>query len=640
MTIGNLPKDIRKKPSKQGQILLAYLPVTHLDHITNKAARRRMQANLFHRCLQFILKPIIKPGTDGIVMRSGNGNNYNTHPIFAIHVGDYPEQCQVTCVKNHKCPSCLVDPDERGDWKPDWIKHPPLYDLNHILKIMDNPFHEDWPKLCEAAGVRPVFNPYWKDLPYADPFLSICPDILHQIYQGIIKHLIAWLKVVYGEAEIDARARRLPPNHHIRIFSNGFCHLSRLTGREHADICRVILGIIIDIPIKNHPTQSTSQIIRAVCALLDFAYLAQYPVHSSQTLGHMMEALHRFHENKDIFIQLGARLNFNINKLHFALHYRLLVERYGTTDNYNTEHTERLHIPYAKDAFEASNGKNEYPQMTHWVERKEKILDHDKYLSWYYAGCPPLVSIAPAQIPDAFQMTKHPSEKAVSFEDIVVNYNAHGFQHALIHFIVKKQQPHLSFDQVEAEVPRTPLAWNTVAVYHKARFWLGNREVSRLQSDEFDVVHANPKRINTQDKDVPARGDTVLVNEGTGEYIGLKGHRIAQVKVIFSLSKRAIASSFPSHYSPPQYLAYVEWFSKFDDNPLADHQFYQVKKLFYQGRRVGSVIPLANITRSVHLFPKFDPVNYRKWTSATVLEDCSVFYLNHFSDRNAFHTMI
>ena len=38
LTIGNLPKSIRRKPSRQGQILLAYLPCTCLLHITNMAA--------------------------------------------------------------------------------------------------------------------------------------------------------------------------------------------------------------------------------------------------------------------------------------------------------------------------------------------------------------------------------------------------------------------------------------------------------------------------------------------------------------------------------------------------------------------------------------------------------------------------
>ncbi|KAI1789745.1 hypothetical protein LXA43DRAFT_1062569 [Ganoderma leucocontextum] len=48
LTIGNLPKAICRKPSRRGQILLAYLPTSRLKHITNKAARRRVAAHTIH----------------------------------------------------------------------------------------------------------------------------------------------------------------------------------------------------------------------------------------------------------------------------------------------------------------------------------------------------------------------------------------------------------------------------------------------------------------------------------------------------------------------------------------------------------------------------------------------------------------
>ena len=39
MTISNIPKEIRRKPSKHAYILLAYLPTTRLTHVSNKAQR-------------------------------------------------------------------------------------------------------------------------------------------------------------------------------------------------------------------------------------------------------------------------------------------------------------------------------------------------------------------------------------------------------------------------------------------------------------------------------------------------------------------------------------------------------------------------------------------------------------------------
>jgi hypothetical protein len=55
-------------------------------------------------------------------------------------------------------------------------------------------------------------------------------------------------------------------------------------------------------------------------------------------------------------------------------------------DNYNTETSEYLHIDLAKDAYRAMNCKDEYVQMTQWLEWKEKILHHDQFINWKIAG--------------------------------------------------------------------------------------------------------------------------------------------------------------------------------------------------------------------------------------------------------------
>ncbi|KAL0067286.1 hypothetical protein AAF712_005684 [Marasmius tenuissimus] len=58
------------------------------------------------------------------------------------------------------------------------------------------------------------------------------------------------------------------------------------------------------------------------------------------------------------------------------------IKYFGSTDNYNTKTTERLHIDFAKDAYRTSNRKDEYAQMTRWVERRKKIAYHTNYIAW------------------------------------------------------------------------------------------------------------------------------------------------------------------------------------------------------------------------------------------------------------------
>ncbi|KDQ52414.1 hypothetical protein JAAARDRAFT_138652, partial [Jaapia argillacea MUCL 33604] len=57
----------------------------------------------------------------------------------------------------------------------------------------------------------------------------------------------------------------------------------------------------------------------------------------------------------------------NILKFHSLLHYINAICLYGTTDKYNTEMFEHLHIDLAKDAWHSTNHKDEHSQMVKWV---------------------------------------------------------------------------------------------------------------------------------------------------------------------------------------------------------------------------------------------------------------------------------
>ena len=134
----------------------------------------------------------------------------------------------------------------------------------------------------------------------------------------------------------------------------------------------ILLSLIIDVWLDNG--MSNVCLIQAVHALLDFLYLAQYPVHTDDSLELLEDALQCFYDNKDVFVNLGIQESFNLPKLHFASYYIEYIKLYGTLDNFNTEYMEQLHIDLAKDAYAATNHKDEYAQMTLWLECKEKIF--------------------------------------------------------------------------------------------------------------------------------------------------------------------------------------------------------------------------------------------------------------------------
>lgn len=82
MTIGNIPKEICRKPSCHAYVLLAYLPTTWFENVTNKAFCRRLLANMYHACMSKILEPLQSTGVNGIDITSGDGNTY--HDIHSL----------------------------------------------------------------------------------------------------------------------------------------------------------------------------------------------------------------------------------------------------------------------------------------------------------------------------------------------------------------------------------------------------------------------------------------------------------------------------------------------------------------------------------------------------------------------------
>ncbi|KAM6501374.1 hypothetical protein JOM56_004388 [Amanita muscaria] len=628
LTIGNLPKAVRCKPSQRGQILLAYLPTSKLTGVTNRASQRRMVANLFHCCLRRLLSPLEHTGVEGTIMTDGDGIARRVHPILAVYIGDYPEQVMVTCVKTGECPKCnIVQATAR--------------DLNAVHRALSsvNGDTREYIRACKDAGIKPVYHPFWEPLPYIDIFQAITPDILHQLHQGVFKHLVAWLLQAYGAPEIDARVRRLIPNNHIHIFPNGISRLFRVTGKEHNFISRIILGVVSDIRLPGG--FNSRQLVRAVRALLDFIFLSQLPAISMQDLKYMESSLKSFHENKAIFVDLGIRDNFTIPKLHALEHYITSIQLFGSTDNYNTQHTERLHIDYTKEAYRATNTRDEYPQMTAWLERREKIERHEKYIQWQNRApslddtlpLPP--QIMPHSLTDRLhiKMTQKPTIQVVSLHDLVSKYGASFFCDAFARFVVLCRHPQTTRSHLEREAIDVHIPFRTVSVYHRIRF-----ESAHSQGEGFvDAILIRPQYKNTKGHLVPGRFDTALVYCGPETQNGIHVYRVAQIRVVFTIGSEALKHLYGSCEHPPKHLAYVEWFTPFRPSPEADSLLYKIEHSCQGNSRLASIIPVSHIAQSIHLSPlpsgRLIP---REWTSNNILDNCRSFLVNSFSDTRTY----
>ena len=219
-----------------------------------------------------------------------------------------------------------------------------------------------------------------------------------------------------------------------------------------------------------------------------------------------------FHNNKAVFVDLSIRQNFNIPKFHSLLHYTSSIHLFGTTDNYNTEQSERLHIDLAKNAFRATNRKDEYAQMTTWLECCEKVQQHSAPIDWrqnLLQNVQTWTLIGPLSVRTQFvKMPQTPSGKAVPFPDIFWNHNTPLFQDALGDFIASVNNPGLGVCALCTHGGNTLFTFRTVQVYHNMKF-TGMNDAQKWEI--VDTVYVQLEQKDKRGWIIPVRFDTVLI---------------------------------------------------------------------------------------------------------------------------------
>ncbi|KAJ7307752.1 hypothetical protein DFH08DRAFT_720062 [Mycena albidolilacea] len=120
------------------------------------------------------------------------------------------------------------------------------------------------------------------------------------------------------------------------------------------------------------------------------------------------------------------------------------------------------------------------------------------------------------------------------------------------------------------------------------------------------------------------------------------GTRVGRVKVLFRLLEKLDDNTpVPTNW-PTTCFAYVEWFSPFKSRHDDNHEMYSISALPRRanGTSNGSIIPLTDIRQTCQLFPKFGRDNVDPgWTTDTVLDNCTSFYVNNWASLYAYQSI-
>ncbi|OJT13041.1 hypothetical protein TRAPUB_10413, partial [Trametes pubescens] len=509
-----------------------------------------------------------------------------------------------------------------------------------------------------TQGLRPVYRPFWADLPHTDMFECITPDILHQIHKGVIKdHFLPWCQKLVGKEAVDERVAAMPESHGLRHFKKGVSLISQWTGTEAKELEKILLGIIAG--------RADSEIQKAARGLLDFVYYAQYEVHTETTLARMKRALDSFHRHKQAFITHGIREHFNIPKIHSLVHYVDAIRRLGCLDGVNTETSERLHIDYAKKAYRASSRREYYTQMTTWLQRQEAIERRDSYLAWITGQLEQdmkeaslgredeqehvdeaeedaedaepeatgadvadeevqaLRELINSNVSRAFQLSLTPTARRVTLDRLSSGYGAPDFLVEVNAFLSDHDHPPRLRALTSLEID----VYHTINVLLPANIHCANHKRIR----KIRATPAIPR--NRDHRPIPPHFDCGLFVQDEDVYReegGLQGLRAGRIRVIFRLPE------WMKYDSP---LMYVEWFRPFrSPDPVTGMP--STSRSTRAGKRNATVVEARDLLRPCHLIPKFgQEVLNANWAAPDLLDEPITFCFNRYLDYHTFDSL-
>jgi hypothetical protein len=341
LTFRNISKSVCRKPKKRATVLLGYLPVDGFEYVENDDKRRRMKADLIHRSMEAMLKPLQKASEDGVDMWCADGRMHRIYPMVAAYIADWPEQNLMSCTSEGSCPVCSTKWQGRGDG----AQPAPLRDRDETLDAIRAYFNYNNKSELTALSLKPVW-PWWAGLPQVKLAMCITPDLLHQLYQGVFKsHVVRWLQHWVGVKKLDQRFASTTQAAGLTHFPRGISHVQQWTGRESKEMLKQTLPLV-----TGDLTPEQAQLMSSV---IDFIFRAHSASMTNTDLDEMDAVLDTFHRRKEIMVTKGfyesSKRFDRLPKLDMMGHYSHSIRELGTPDGYNSEVPEHLHIKYAKD---------------------------------------------------------------------------------------------------------------------------------------------------------------------------------------------------------------------------------------------------------------------------------------------------
>ena len=326
-------------------MLLTLLPVPKFLH-KNKKIRGILEARLTHKCINYVVKPLKKAAEIRIMMSDPLGwCRYCFMPLVGAII-DTPKALLYAGVGGKTSPVTMANYKQFGDA----FQHEPRMASTTLAQLMEIELRADpWDLafyLPEAKRFRlnGVHRPFWRDWPLAEPSLFLTPEPLHHWHKMFWDHDAKWCIRAVGATEIDFQFWVLQPRVGFCHFTEGISSLKQVTGHEHRDVQRYIVGVIAGAVTKDF--------LIAIRASMNFRYLCQAKEIDDKGCDRIRAALDEFHEHKSAIVDADARVgkgnkpikNWYIPKLEMMQSVISNIQANGAVIQYSADVTEHAHI--------------------------------------------------------------------------------------------------------------------------------------------------------------------------------------------------------------------------------------------------------------------------------------------------------
>ncbi|KIK18066.1 hypothetical protein PISMIDRAFT_14615 [Pisolithus microcarpus 441] len=614
-------------------------------------------------------------------MSDPTGNLRHCFTPLAAYIVDTPEACMLACVCGKTSPVMMASHKDFSDafWHE---RCTGARTLSQLSRIQCDPNDlERYFAQCKEFRLSSVAEPFWRNWPLTDPANFLTPEPLHHWYRKFWDHDVQWCKNALGTPELDFHYSVLHPIVGMRHFKDSIMALKQVTGRAQRDMQHFMVAVI--------GGAASREVVIAVCALMDFQYLAQAPRITSIIQDRIKATLAEFHNHKDKItdegLQRGAERgsaldHWFIPKLELMQSVAPSISELGAPVQWSADTMEHAHIEVIKEPASTTNHQNYDTQICCYLDRVERCRlfktathlsalsdadnTHDQDLAAEDDGAED-GDMNMADDEDAMAILKDIWSSRRSVPDLFsiaerlrtalpgsVPQPVHTFSLGATALCINHQPSikHISIDKA-AELFDIPdlrgaladylghahLPFSDLQVWYKVRLQQKSYHDSSSLEPVFTINACPPDRTWKYGHHNAAILQVDVRHEWPAS--GLTGHTVVDVCLIMCpVSPRGLRLVWDDRL-----LVYVRQFDMVPqqqaDVDLATRLHVLKQATRASGEFLGDIFPLDQIKSYAHLVPHFGEATDNQFTSTNSFHSAQSFWLNSYFNKEFYYAL-